>query len=99
MPVYFTMESSADLQAWYKMLARGEPLATDEIVLTTQAVSKGQIVSELNMDVFYGHETTSDSVKPIIAISASYDALGVAPTLPSGHESSLSALIGLMQIS
>jgi hypothetical protein len=38
-------------------------------------------------------------VKPLIAFSASYDALGAAPTMHAGHEASLSPLLAILYLS
>ena len=52
------------------------------------------------MDVFYGVESASETDhKPVLAISTSYDAFGAAPALPSGVESSLSPLLGILYMS
>ena len=54
----------------------------------------------MQLDVFYSVEqTTNPEGKPIIAISASYDSLGAAPSLPLGSESSLSSVLSVLYMS
>ena len=62
--------------------------------------SKTSVTEDLNLDVFYGVESSAEHEgKPVIAISTSYDAFGAAPVLPSGVESSLSPLLGILYMS
>ena len=61
---------------------------------------KTTVTENLNLDVFYGVESNSEhDGKPVVAISTSYDAFGAAPVLPSGVESSLSPLLGILYMS
>ena len=54
----------------------------------------------MNVEVFYGVEhTTKPEGKPIIAVSASYDSLSAAPSLPSGMESSVSPVLAVIYMS
>ena len=52
------------------------------------------------MDVFYGVEqTTQPDGRPIIAVSASYDGFGAAPSLPAGVEASVSPVLAVIYMS
>lgn len=54
----------------------------------------------MNVEVFYGVEhTTKPEGKPIIAVSASYDSLSAAPSLPSGMEASVSPVLAVIYMS
>lgn len=83
------------------MLAKQETRAQLELVLSVKPQSgKTSVTEDLNMDVFYGVESNSENEgKPVLAISTSYDAFGAAPVLPSGVESSLSPLLGILYMS
>ena len=99
-PVFFTFETK-ELLTWYSMLANNEKRAISDLVLSVKPLSyKTSVTEDLNMDVFYGVEQSSESdAKPVLAISTSYDAFGAAPVLPSGVETSLSPLLGLLYMS
>merc|ERR1719464_1138294 len=86
---------------WYGMLAKKETRALDELVLSVKPQSyKTTVTENLNLGVFYGVESGSESEgKPVLAISASYDAFGAAPGMPSGVESSLSPVLGILYMS
>ena len=99
-PVFFTFETE-ELLNWYGMLANKEERAISELVISVKPQSyKTTVVEDLNMDVFYGIESSSEnSGRPVVAISTSYDAFGAAPGLPSGVETSLSPLLGILYMS
>jgi hypothetical protein len=57
-------------------------------------------VKDFNLDVMYSIESKDQGdTKPLLAISASYDSFGAAPTLSSGFESSLSPILGVLHMS
>ena len=71
-----------------------------EITVNAGLKSKTTSVSDLNLDVIYGIENKVDGdSKPLIAISASYDAFGAAPSLPAGYETSISPVLAVLHMS
>ena len=82
------------------MLGREEEIATKEIIVNADIKVRTQPVKDLNVDVMYGIEQRDGGdLKPILAISASYDSFGAVPTLPSGFESSLSPVLAVLHMS
>ena len=83
----------------------GMPL---HITVGSLMVSKNS-VRVLNLDVLYvsifkankiqASQDFGISDKPIIAISTSYDSLGIAPSMPAGASVSLSPLLAALTIS
>ena len=98
-PVYFTYETD-ELLVWYDLLTKKDA-RLDEISLQVKPTTqRTKLTEQMQLDVFYSVEqTTNPEGKPIIAISASYDSLGAAPSLPLGSESSLSSVLSVLYMS
>jgi len=98
-PVYFAFESD-ELLVWYNLLAKEDPRLEDLVVNVRGTGSRPSLTDQLNLDVFYAVESTSNpDGKPIIAVSASYDSLGAAPSLPLALEQSVSPVLAVVYMS
>lgn len=96
-------------QSGIKRLLGGSVTAMPELLENEQFVvnlkhpkdSDLKPIDELQLDVFYGIQEFdfADSSKPIIVISANYDALGAAPSMQAGIERSISSILSVMHLS
>lgn len=97
--MYFAFETD-DLLNWYQLLAKKDPRVEDIVVHVKSQSGRTTLTDSMNLDVFYGFEQTSTAdVKPIVAVSASYDGFGAAPSMPSGIEASVSPVLAVMYMS
>lgn len=89
-----------EISKWYRLLSKEDPIATEQIVINAGLRAKSSAVRDYNLDVMYGIEQKDQGdSKPLLAISAPYDSFGSAPNLPSGYESSISPILGLLHMS
>ena len=98
-PVYFTFEND-DLLVFYDLLAKEDERLNDLVVEVRPANARPKLTDQIQLDVLYGVEATKNPEgKSIIAVSASYDSLGTAPSLPVGMEGQVSPVLALLYMS
>ena len=98
-PVYFTFETD-ELLVFYDLLSKSDDRLNDLAIEVRPSNTRPKTTDQIQLDVLYGVEATKNPEgKPIIAVSASYDSLGTAPSLPIGMEGQVSPVLALLYMS